>query len=123
MNKKDFLRRVRRKNRARYAVAVARKASAEKRLRLSIFRSSQHIYAQVIDDEARTTCVSASSLEKEFKGVKGEPKEIAAKVGKLLGERAVAGGHKFMIADKGPYRYHGRVAALVDAVREAGINV
>ena len=123
MNKKDFLRKERRKQRTRYAVSVARKNSAEKRLRLSVFRSSMHIYAQVIDDVARTTYVAASSLEKDIRSFQGNPKEVAEKVGQLLAKRAVEQGHTLMIADTGPCKYHGRVAALVEAVRAGGVNI
>jgi large subunit ribosomal protein L18 len=94
------------------------------RVRLSIFRSSMHIYAQVIDDLKGETLVSASSLEKDMRGgLKTGANVAAAKaVGKLIAERATAKGVKDVVFDRGGYLYHGRVKALADAAREAGLN-
>ncbi len=98
--------------------------AAGKRARLSVFRSSKHIYAQVIDDADGRTLVSASSLEKEMReSLKtGANIEAAKTVGKRLAERAVAKGVKEVVFDRGGYLYHGRVKALADAAREGGLN-
>jgi large subunit ribosomal protein L18 len=90
------------------------------RPRLSVFRSSKNIYAQVIDDEQGLTIVAASSLEGEKK--RGSDKDAAAEVGKLIAQRALEKGLKEVIFDRGGYIYHGRVKALADAAREAGLN-
>jgi large subunit ribosomal protein L18 len=93
---------------------------ANGRLRLSVFRSSKNIYAQVIDDERGVTVAAASSLEAEQK--KGADKDAAAKVGALVAQRAIEKGVKDVVFDRGGYLYHGRVKALADAAREAGLN-
>jgi large subunit ribosomal protein L18 len=100
------------------------RAVANGRPRLSVFRSSQNIYAQVIDDAAGTTLVAASTLEKGVKGAlkTGADKAAAAAVGKLVAERALAKGIKDVVFDRGAYIYHGRVKALADAAREGGLN-
>jgi large subunit ribosomal protein L18 len=100
------------------------RAVANGRPRLSVFRSSQNIYAQVIDDAAGTTLVAASTLEKAVKGSlkTGADKAAAAAVGKLVAERALAKGIKDVVFDRGAYIYHGRVKALADAAREGGLN-
>jgi large subunit ribosomal protein L18 len=97
---------------------------AGKRARLSVFRSSKHIYAQVIDDADGRTVASASSLEKEMReSLKtGANIEAAKTVGKRLAERAVAQGVKEVVFDRGGYLYHGRVKALADAAREGGLD-
>ena len=123
MYKKDLLRKNRRLNRTRYAVKCAVKASKQPRLRLCVFRSSQHIYAQVIDDVQGHTHVAASSLEKEFRKSTEKPRELSLLVGKALGLRAVEKGLKSMVLDRGAMRYHGRLAAFCDGVREAGVDV
>ena len=93
------------------------------RPRLNVFRSLNNIYAQVIDDVKGETLVSASTLDKELKGqASGGHKEGAALVGKLVAERAVAKGITTVVFDRGGYVYHGRVAALADAAREAGLK-
>ncbi len=96
---------------------------ANGRPRLSIFRSSKNIYAQVIDDENGVTLAAASSLEGE-KGAKskGSDKDAAARVGALVAQRAIEKGVKDVVFDRGGYIYHGRVKALADAAREAGLN-
>src|SRR5437588_10119819 len=98
--------------------------AAGTRARLTVFRSSQHIYAQVIDDANSQTVVSASSLEKEMRGglKTGANIEAAKAVGKRLAERATAKGIKEVVFDRGGYLYHGRVKALADAAREGGLN-
>jgi large subunit ribosomal protein L18 len=98
--------------------------AASGRARLSVFRSSKHIYAQLIDDAKGQTIVSASSLEKEMRdGLKTGADTAAAKaVGKRLAERASAKGIKQVVFDRGGYLYHGRVKALADAAREGGLD-
>ena len=90
------------------------------RPRLSVFRSAKNIYAQVIDDARGVTLAHASTLEE--KGQKGADKEAAAKVGALVAKRAIDKGVKEVVFDRGGYLYHGRVKALADAAREAGLN-
>jgi large subunit ribosomal protein L18 len=98
--------------------------AAGNRVRLSVFRSSKHIYAQIIDDRKGETIVSASSLEKEMRGSlkTGADIEAAKAVGKRVAERAAAKGVKDVVFDRGGYLYHGRVKALADAAREGGLN-
>jgi large subunit ribosomal protein L18 len=93
------------------------------RARLSVFRSSKHIYAQIIDDQRGVTMAAASSLDKALReGLKtGADKEAAAAVGKLVAERAAAAGVTQVVFDRGGYLYHGRVQALAEAAREAGL--
>ena len=100
------------------------KARAYGRPRLSIFRSSKHIYAQVIDDAAGKTVAAASSLEKDARGSlkTGADKAAAAYVGKLVAERALKAGIKEVIFDRGGFMFHGRVKALADAAREGGLS-
>ena len=94
------------------------------RLRLSVFRSSKHIYAQVIDDLKGETLASASSLEKTMRdaGNTGANIDAAKAVGKLVAERAVKNGVTEVVFDRGSYLYHGRVKALADAARESGLS-
>ena len=100
------------------------KRAAGGRARLSIFRSSKHIYAQIIDDEKGQTLAAASSVEKEMRGsIKTGADVGAAKaVGKLVAERALGKGITDVIFDRGGYRYHGRVKALAEAAREGGLK-
>ena len=99
------------------------KALANGRPRLSVFRSAKNIYAQIIDDAQGVTVVAASSLEGEKKKkAKGSDKDAAARVGKLVAERAKEKGVTDVVFDRGGYLYHGRVKALADAAREAGLN-
>jgi len=100
------------------------KAAAAGRLRLSVFRSSKHIYAQVIDDRKGATLASASSLEKDLRASLKTGADVGAAklVGKLVAERAAAAGVKDVVFDRGSYIYHGRVKALADAAREGGLN-
>lgn len=92
------------------------------RPRLAIFRSLNHIYAQVIDDDAGKTLISASTTEKDLRGTTGGNLEAAQRVGKAIAERALAAGIQNVVFDRGGYVYHGRVKALTDAAREAGLN-
>jgi len=110
----------RRKARVRRAL----KAAANGRMRLSVHRSSKHIYAQVIDDTKGVTLVAASTLEKAHRdaGKTGADIEAAKAVGKLVAERAVQKGIKDVVFDRGGYMYHGRIKALADAAREGGLN-
>jgi large subunit ribosomal protein L18 len=100
------------------------RAAGNGRARLSVFRSSKHIYAQVIDDTKGETLASASSLEKDLRAsIKSGANVTAAKaVGKLLAERAASKGVKEVVFDRGGYLYHGRVKALADAAREGGLK-
>ena len=91
------------------------------RPRLSVFRSDKNIYAQVIDDQNGVTLAAASSLE-NGKGKGGSNKDAAAAVGKLVAERAAEKGVTDVVFDRGQYLYHGRVKALADAAREAGLK-
>jgi large subunit ribosomal protein L18 len=98
---------------------------AQKRPRLAVFRSLHHITAQVIDDTQGRTIVSASSVEGELKGtLKGGTANAAAAtaVGRAVAQRAVAAGVKTVVFDRGGYLYHGRVKALAEAAREAGLE-
>ena len=91
------------------------------RPRLSVFRSGRHIYAQVIDDVQGRTVAAASTVEKDLKSSTGATADAAAKVGKLIAERAIEAGVKEVVFDRGGYKYHGRVKALADSAREAGL--
>jgi large subunit ribosomal protein L18 len=110
--------------RRKQRVRLALRRSAGGRPRLSVFRSSKHIYAQVIDDQKGETIASASSMEKEMRagGSTGANIDAAKAVGKLVAERAVKAGIKEVVFDRGGYLYHGRVKALADAARESGLS-
>ena len=110
----------RRKARVRRAIRKA----ANGRPRLSVFRSSKQIYAQIIDDVRGHTVAAASTLETDLKGKlkTGATVDAAKEVGKLVAERAVAAGVKQVIFDRSGYLYHGRVKALADAAREGGLD-
>jgi large subunit ribosomal protein L18 len=116
-----------RKNQARQTRHVRVRAKVEgtpSRPRLSVFRSLSNIYAQIIDDQAGKTIVSASTIDAEIKAqLAGKNKTEAAKlVGKLVAERAKSAGVNAVVFDRGGYKYHGRVAALAEAAREAGLE-
>ena len=98
--------------------------AAGSRPRLSIFRSSEHLYAQVIDDEKGETLAAASSIEKDTRASLKTGADVGAAkaVGKLVAERALGKGITEVIFDRGGYRYHGRVKALADAARERGLK-
>lgn len=120
LNRKELF--ARRQRRARFKI---RKVSGL-RARLSVFRSSKHIYAQVIDDTKGVTVAAASTLDEEVmksldKG-KGTDAAAAAVVGKVVAERAIKAGIKQVVFDRGGYIYHGRVKALGDAARESGLS-
>ena len=107
---------IRRQNRVRKDL----KAKATDKCRLTVFRSSKHIYAQIIDDNSGKTIASASSLTKDFKE-KGSDISGASKVGAMIGEKGINAGIKDVFFDRGRYRYHGRVKALAEGAREAGL--
>lgn len=90
--------------------------------RLAIYRSLNHIYAQVIDDKKGQTIVSASSTEKDLRGNSGGNLDAARRIGQAIAERALAKGIDQVVFDRGGYLYHGRVKALADAARAAGLN-
>ena len=93
------------------------------RPRLAVYRSNKHIVAQVIDDRVGATLVAASTHEADLRGGATGNKESAAKVGKLVAERAKAAGIEKVVFDRGGYVYHGRIAAVADAAREAGLEL
>jgi large subunit ribosomal protein L18 len=105
-------------------VRLSLKRTANGRPRLSVFRSSKHIYAQIIDDLKGETLAAASSMEKTLRdgGRTGADMAAAVAVGKLVAERALKGGVKEVVFDRGQYLYHGRVKALADAAREGGLS-
>ena len=114
------------RQRRRRSWRVSNKIKANsKRPRLAVFRSHKHIYAQVIDDEAGKTLASASTLDKQLREtVKyGGNKDAAAAVGKALSQRALAAGVTAVAFDRRSYKYHGRVATLADAARDAGLDL
>jgi large subunit ribosomal protein L18 len=92
------------------------------RPRLSVFRSARHITAQVIDDRSGRTLAAASTVEKDLRSSTGGNKDAATTVGRLVAERAKAAGIDKVVFDRGGFGYHGRVAALADAAREAGLE-
>jgi large subunit ribosomal protein L18 len=110
--------------RKRHGRVRKRATGTAEKPRLNVFRSIEHIYAQVIDDSTGHTIASASSVDKELKGkVKsGGNVEGAKMVGELIGKRAVEKGIKTIVFDRGGYQYHGRVAALADGARGAGLK-
>jgi len=116
---------VRNKERLRRHERVRKKIKGTpERPRLNVFRSLTNIYAQIIDDTTGHTLVAASTLDKSLKGKikNGGNKEAAAEVGKLIAEKALEKGIKKVVFDRGGYLYHGRVKALAEAAREAGLE-
>jgi len=109
-------RRIRRHRRVRKKV----RGTAE-RPRLSVFRSLKHIYAQIINDEEGRTLVAASSLSPEIRGMQGTKTDIARAVGRLVAQKALEKGITRVVFDRGGYKYHGRVKALAEGAREAGL--
>jgi large subunit ribosomal protein L18 len=111
--------RIRRRNRVRRFI----RGTAE-RPRLSVFRAHKHIYAQIIDDASGRTLASASTMEKQLRAAIafGGNKDAAAAIGRTVAERAQAAGVKKVCFDRGEFRYHGRVAALAEAARAAGLE-
>jgi large subunit ribosomal protein L18 len=97
-------------------------AGTDSRPRLAVFRSLNHIYAQVIDDASGRTLAAASTVDKELKGSKATKSEEAAVVGRLIAERAKTAGVERVVFDRAGFRYHGRIKSLADAAREAGLE-
>lgn len=93
------------------------------RPRLVVFRSSRHMVAQVVDDSAGTVLASASTMESDLRGSGADKTAKASKVGELVAERAKDAGVSAVVFDRGGYRYHGRVAAVADAARDAGLKL
>ncbi len=122
MPKQESLRKIARER--RHVRVRKRVSGTPERPRLNVFRSSKHIYAQVIDDSQGHTLVAASTLDSEVRAGPGSltKTEEARRVGKLVAERAQAHGIKKVVFDRGGYLYHGRVKALADAAREAGLQ-
>jgi len=112
-----------RQQRRRYRVRKRLHGDAQ-RPRLSVFRSQKHMYCQVIDDQSGKTLASASTKDKALRGElnAGGNKDAAAAIGRSIAERALAAGIKAVRFDRGHYKYHGRIAALADAAREAGLR-
>jgi large subunit ribosomal protein L18 len=110
-------RRIRIKNRIRKVIS-----GTEARPRLSVFRSNKEIYAQVVDDLTGKTIAAASSRDKDIAKAKGNKTEIAALVGKAVGEKAMKAGVETISFDRGGYLYHGRVKSLAEGAREAGLK-
>ena len=110
--------------RQRRGYRVRNRVRAAGRLRLSVHRNNRQMSAQIIDDSTGRTMISASSLEKDLGGAKQNNgnKEAAARVGKALAERASQAGVQEVAFDRGPYKYHGRIAALADSARKAGLR-
>lgn len=122
MKKQKRLNRQRTIRKYRVTNAVKRNST---RLRLAVFRTAKHIYAQVIDDHIGQTVASANTMEKSFRaeGVNGGNANAAALVGKMVAERALAAGVKEVAFDRAGHKYHGRVKALAEAARAAGLNI
>src|SRR5436305_1045843 len=115
------------RNRAEVRSAVHRRIrrkvrGSTERPRLAVYRSLNHIYAQVIDDEKSQTLASASTTEKDLRGSSGGNVAAAKRVGQAIAERALSAGIDQVVFDRGGYLYHGRVRALTDAARSAGLN-
>jgi large subunit ribosomal protein L18 len=106
----------------RHARVRSKLSGTAARPRLNVFRSSKHIYAQLIDDVNGVTLVSASTLDKEVGLESTGNVDAAIKVGELIAKRAIEQGHKSVVFDRGGYLYHGRVKALADAARENGLE-
>ena len=105
----------------RHARVRAKISGTPERPRLNVYRSTKHIYAQVIDDVNGVTLASASSMDKDFEGTGGNT-EAARKVGTMIAERALAKNITEVVFDRGAYLYHGRVKELADGAREGGLK-
>ena len=108
--------------RKRHARIRLRMEGTEARPRLAVFRSLNHIYAQVIDDASGRTLAAASTVESELRGSSSTKSEEAAVVGRLVAERAKAAGVDRVVFDRAGFRYHGRIKSLADAARDAGLD-
>jgi len=110
------------RRRRRHRRVRRRVSGTAERPRLAVFRSNRHIFAQVIDDQSGRTLVAASTVEPELRSGRTGSVEGAAAVGRLIAERAISVGVRRVVFDRGGFQYHGRVAALADAAREAGLE-
>ena len=108
-------------NKRKARVRKKLKKSSSDKMRLSVFRSAKHIYAQIIDDSSGITVASASTLEKSSSGL-GSNISSASKVGSEIAKKAIDAGVKEVLFDRGSYKYHGRVKALAENAREAGLK-
>lgn len=109
------------RQRIKYRIRKKLSGTAE-RPRLCVYRSLKHIYAQLVDDEAQKTLVSASSVEKDFPGRRGQNRPAAAEIGKLIAQRSREKGIERVVFDRNGFKYHGRVQALAEAAREGGLK-
>jgi large subunit ribosomal protein L18 len=109
-------------NRKRHYRLRRRLAGTTERPRLAVYRSGKHIYAQIIDDVKAVTLVAASTVEKDLRNQSGANVEAARRVGELVAKRAQDAGITSVVFDRGGFLYHGRIAALADGAREAGLE-
>jgi len=117
-----MLQKVQSRNRRHRRVRTKVRGTSE-RPRLTVFRSTRHVYAQVVDDVSGRTVASASTMEKDARGGVTANVDAAKAVGKRVGERAKAAGVSSVVFDRGGFRYHGRVAAVADGARESGLEL
>ncbi|MEK9795042.1 MAG: 50S ribosomal protein L18 [Hyphomicrobiales bacterium] len=110
------------KTKRKLRVRRALKKNKDQRPRLSVFRSSKNIYAQIIDDVNGKTLASASTLEKDLRKTNGSDVKAAENIGKLIAERSIKAGVEKVVFDRSGYLYHGRVKALADSARENGLQ-
>jgi large subunit ribosomal protein L18 len=115
----DKKRELRNRRKARIRLKVS---GSQERPRLSVYRSLNHIYAQVIDDVSGKTLAAASTLSPELKGGKGKKRELAKEVGKLVAKKCQAAQIQAVVFDRNGFNYHGRIAAVADGAREAGLK-
>tara|TARA_Y100000996_G_scaffold352494_1_gene292099 strand:+ start:692 stop:1030 length:339 start_codon:yes stop_codon:yes gene_type:complete len=111
------MKKIKRQNRTRYKLK-----KVTNRKRLSVFKSNNHIYAQIINDELGVTIASASSMEKSIRSEKQTRKELAERIGKEIAKRSIDNGIKDVAFDKGRYKYHGVIKILAEAARQEGLN-
>ena len=111
------MKKIKRQNRTRYKLK-----RVTNRKRLSVFKSNNHIYAQIINDELGVTIASASSMEKSIRSEKQTRKELAERIGKEIAKRSIDNGIKDVAFDKGRYKYHGVIKILAEAARQEGLN-
>lgn len=119
---KDIATRRRLARTRRHARVRSKISGTPERPRLVVHRSSRHMHAQIIDDTIGHTLVAASTVEPSLRGIEGDKKTKAAKVGEVIAERAREAGIERVVFDRAGYKYHGRVAALADAAREGGLE-
>tara|TARA_B100000700_G_scaffold146649_1_gene163264 strand:- start:242 stop:580 length:339 start_codon:yes stop_codon:yes gene_type:complete len=111
------MKKIKRQNRTRFKLK-----KVTNRKRLSVFKSNNHIYAQIINDELGVTIASASSMEKSIRSEKQTRKELAERIGKEIAKRSIDNGIKDVAFDKGRYKYHGVIKILAEAARQEGLN-